>query len=436
MFTSFKEFMVEDLSEVRYLTPADVQAFDAAISPYVYTVKGSTSRTTTLIVRAPSDDRKKVKTDIEKKLKSARIDFKKSRQGGSVGSTDVKLGNHTVKITYKPSSGGMSETTLNSTITELVPALAFMAGKTRFRDHKQLYEFVSNLTGNEHGVYVDKKDQKAGEDFVGAMPTSSKFKEKMENAMGVLDYLENLNDESPIQNVYWGYRKKPAGVASNHKGDLFVKFKSGSMLGVSLKAGGAKTKEPQLNTYVNKMFDDFGYNGMKGQLVDVVYEKIHKQLDLPTNWMSRQEKTYSIDKIEEFREEYPDQYEALYDDMLSIIRDSVIEAVNRDMNNTIDYIKKQVLQKDESVPLVVVKAIGTRYEKVTDEDQLDVFLPKVSKITAYKSGKSKQNWFIELTSKEDSIIMNMSVRSNKPKPDNKIAQGFNLAIKFNGITVV
>jgi hypothetical protein len=27
----------------------------------------------------------------------------------------------------------------------------------------------------------------------------------------------------------------------------------------------------------------------------------------------------------------------------------------------------------------------------------------------------------------------MSIRSNKTEPENKIAQGFNLAIKFNGI---
>ena len=434
MYT-FKQYMVEDLSDVRYITPADVQAFDSAISPYVYTVKGSSSRTTTLVVRAAADDRKKVKSDIEKKLKAARIDFKKSRQGGSVGSTELKLGAHTLRITYKPTSGGMSETTLNSTITELVPALAFMAGRTKFTSEQQLYDFVSNLKGNDQGVYVDKRDMQAGHTFVETMPTSSKFKEKMQNAIGVLKYLDDLNNESTIDKVYWGYRKKPKGVASNHKGDLFVQFKSGSMLGVSLKAGGAKTKEPQLNTYVNKMFDDFGYNGMKGELIDSIYSNVHKQLGLSPNWMTRSEKSDSIDTIEDYREEYPDQYEALYDKMLDIVRDSVIAAVNKSKDDTIGYIKKQVLQKDDTVPLVVIKAIGNNYEKVTDEDQLDVFLPKVVNIIAYKSPKSKQNWFIELASKEESVIMNMSVRSNKPKPDNKIAQGFNLAVKFNGITV-
>ena len=118
--------------------------------------------------------------------------------------------------------------------------------------------------------------------------------------------------------------------------------------------------------------------------------------------------------------------------MLETIRDSLIDAVNKDRQSTIDYIVKQVLKKDENVPLVVVKAVGTKYKMVTDEDALDAHLTTVTSIKAYKSDSSKQNWFIDLVG-SNTVTMNMSVRSNKPLPDNKIAQGYNLAIKFNGI---
>jgi hypothetical protein len=120
--------------------------------------------------------------------------------------------------------------------------------------------------------------------------------------------------------------------------------------------------------------------------------------------------------------------------MLEIVRTSIINAVNANMKDTIAYIKKQVIKKDESVPLVVVKAFGKEYKMITDENAIETFLPTVKKIVASKSTSSKQAWAINLISKNGTITMNMTVRTNKPAPDNKLAQGYNLAIKFNGIT--
>ena len=148
--------------------------------------------------------------------------------------------------------------------------------------------------------------------------------------------------------------------------------------------------------------------------------------------MTKSQKSKSIDTIEAAKEKDSANYEKKYDEMLDTIRDAIISAVNKDRQSTIDYIVKQVLKKDENVPLVVVKAVGTKYKMVTDEDALDAHLPTVTSVKAYKSDSSKQNWFIDLVG-NDTITMNMSVRSNKPVPDNKIAQGYNLAIKFNGI---
>ena len=431
---SFKGYLAEDLSGVKTLTSKEVSSFNKAISPHTYEVKSSSKSKSTIIIRAPDEERKQVKAEVEGKLSRAGLKFQSLRTGGSTGSTSVSFANHTVLITYKPSSGGMSETTLNSTITELVPALAFMAGKTSAKSPKELYDFISKVKGNPGGVYLDKKDMEAGQKFIQMMSSSSKFEEKMMNAIAVLKYLKDLNSKNPIANIYWGYRKKPEGVSGKHKGDLFIKFTNGEMLGVSLKAGGAKTKEPQLNTYVSKFFSDMGMESDKSQLVDRVYDSIHSTLGLSKDWESRGKKSASIDKIEKYKEKSLKKYEAKYDQMLDMIRDSIISAVNSSKKKTLEYIHKQILKKDDAVPLVVIKAYGDNFSQVTDEDQLDAFLPLVKSIKAYKSMASKQAWFIELSSKDKVLIMNMTIRSNKPMPENKIAQGYNLAIKFNGIS--
>ena len=431
---SFKTYLQEAKDVITNVSRQELSRFDKAIAPYTYTVKGSSTKTTEVVIKAPANDRKAVKEKIEKQLTRAKIPFTPLRTGGSTGSTQVEFKNHQVKILYKPVSGGMSETTLNSTITELVPCIAFMARK-KITDPQKLYEFVSSADAKKYGVYVNDGDAKAGKDFIDTMPSSSKFIEKMENAIAITKYLYDLHKDKPIKQLYWGYRAKPAGVDSSHKGDIFAKFNDGEMLGISLKAGGEKTSEPQLNTYVNKFFDDIGYTADKNKLVDTVYKQIHSKIDLPKDWDSRANKKSSIDKISKYKMENPVEYEQQYDKMLELCRTAVINAVNRDMDKTLDYIKKNVIKKSEDVPLIVIKAFGKNYKQVTDEDALGAFMPKIKSVIAKKSTTSKQNWEIHLKSNDTVLVMNMSIRSNKSEPENKIAQGFNLAIKFNGIKV-
>ena len=105
--------------------------------------------------------------------------------------------------------------------------------------------------------YLNAKDAKAGKDFIDKAE-SGKFNEKVQNAINVLKWIEGVNKFHPIKHVYWGYRAKPPTVMSNHPGDIFLEFKNGKFLGVSLKAGGEKTDEPKLNTYVKPIFDYYG----------------------------------------------------------------------------------------------------------------------------------------------------------------------------------
>lgn len=421
------------------LNKKDQTKFDKTLSPYTYTIDNASSKTTTIVVRAASKDRGKVKTEIESKLKKANFSVEKSRAGGSTGSSDINFAYHLVKIVYKPASGsgGMSETTLNSTITELVPAIAFMNGYRsgssgkNITDYKKLYESIQKASPG--GVYLNNEDSNAGSNFISLMPTSSKFKEKMENAIAVLKFLTELNAKTPISQIYWGYRAKPRGVPATHKGDIFIRFANGKFMGVSLKAGGEKTAEPQLNTYVNKFFDDYGREKEKQSLIKKIYGSIHSTLGLPENWADRSNKSKSIDTIEKFKKKNPEKYEKLYDQMLMMIRQSLIDNVNRDMNATIGYIQTQIIKSETKIPLQVVKAYGTDFKFVTDEDELGAFIPQIKSIKAYASESSKQNWHIDLIGSKKTITMNMTVRSNKTDPENKVAQGYNLAIKFNGI---
>ena len=120
--------------------------------------------------------------------------------------------------------------------------------------------------------------------------------------------------------------------------------------------------------------------------------------------------------------------------MLELCRQAVIDRIKQDKNATLKYIEEVVIGKADNVPLEVVKAVGGgRYQYVTDDEDLAIFLPTVTSVDAEASASSKQNWSIILKNKEDSITMNMSIRSNQSPPNNKIAQGFNLAIKFNGM---
>ena len=427
----FRTYLQEQT--MRGLSRIEQSKFDRALG-VGYEIKKATTKTTTITVRAPAADRAKMRRDVEAKLKRAKIEFMGDDVGGgSIGQTKVNFPRHNVTIQYKPASGsgGMSETTLNATITELFPALAFMAGK-RFTNSTQFYNFVK--TARDNGVYLSTRDREQGKKFITQAAGSSKFDDKMDAAIGILKYLHDENAKSPIANVYWGYREKPRGVPESHKGDLFVKYKSGDMKGVSLKAGTAKTKEPLLNTFVNKLFDQFNDERGKNALKKDIYEKIHSKMNLPQDWQSRGKKADSIEKIQSILQKTPDYYEEKYDEMLELCRQAVIDRIKQDKNATLKYIEEVVIGKADNVPLEVVKAVGGgRYQYVTDDEDLAIFLPTVTSVDAEASASSKQNWSIILKNKEDSITMNMSIRSNQSPPNNKIAQGFNLAIKFNGM---
>ena len=169
------------------------------------------------------------------------------------------------------------DTTLNASITELFPALAFNNKflPSSVEDFKR-FLYGLNLK-NDRGSFA-RADAGAAQLILAKLPNIEErfLKVKMENAIGITNYLYRLNSTKPINKVIWGYRAKPAGVPRNHAGDIFVQFKNGKMLGISLKAGTQKSKEPLKNTYVGTQYKRLGIDtkSLESDLWDRVYSKI------------------------------------------------------------------------------------------------------------------------------------------------------------------
>ena len=50
---------------------------------------------------------------------------------------------------------------------------------------------------------VGRKDMKAAQETVNRAESSSKFKEKMENALGILNFINDQHSDKPIKQVYF-----------------------------------------------------------------------------------------------------------------------------------------------------------------------------------------------------------------------------------------
>ena len=152
---------------------------------------------------------------------------------------------------------GRVDTTLNASITELFPTLAFnLKSKPLTVEDFKKFIYTLNLNSRKAKSSFDTKDAASAKLVIEKLPTmEDRFvKTKIENAIGITNYLYNLHNSNPIKNVVWGYRAKPRGIPATHAGDIFVFFKNGDKIGVSLKAGTAKSKEPLKNTYVGTQY--------------------------------------------------------------------------------------------------------------------------------------------------------------------------------------
>ena len=345
---------------------------------------------------------------------------------------------------YKPTKGGMSQTTLNSSITELYPCIAFEKGikitASSKMEVKKFHQKIESAWSKDLKCFVNDKDALAGRDFI-ANAERGKFEEKVKNAINILRWLQGVNRKHTIKTVVWGYRAKPKGIMSNHPGDIFVQFMNDKWLGVSLKAGSEKTNEPKLNTYVKPIFDFFD----KTKDYDKIKDKLWPQyMEIPgieeedkSKWGKNDLalKTYVFEKRDRDSEM---KYNQLYDKNLAIIKDELIKLIGdpKNFEKARAWITEKVAQQQQDVPLVVVKATQFTARRDKASDLLVEAVAAVKKISAEitKVG-GKQAFTVKLVD-GTKVKMDFTARTNKVGANHKMGQFTNLAVKFNKVSQI
>ena len=437
----FKKYLYNTLSE-------QVELPDEVLSGFTHEVNIKKSSSRRVVITVKSGDRDNDRDEILRRLTQAGVQSAIASSSSSVDPIDGIHDGDNFRIEVKPLSGGMQETTLNSSITELFPCIAFEKNYNP-KSVEAFMDFLMSIDVNTMNC-IHSKDKEAAKETINKAESSSKYQDKMSNAIAITQYLYDTSKSKPINSVYWGYRSssKPKGVPPNHPGDVFIKFSGSSnmqFLGVSLKAGGKKTKEPQLNTYVRPVWKFFNADRDLQTLRQTAYAQVYSKIEgMPAidnfdggKTGRHRDKSQSEKALVAYDKKNNRAYEKDYDAMLDIMRNGIINLFNKNKNKSLEYIKSEILRDAPEVPTIVIKAVGNSYEEVTDRDELGVFLPQVQFIKASASTKSKQNWELELKSANETVKMLMTIRSNKSgnAGQKKLGQyPTGLAVKYNGIT--
>jgi hypothetical protein len=330
---------------------------------------------------------------------------------------------------------GGEQTTINSTITELFPSLWFNNNPKPPRSTQELAEFIKTVklnTASSKKTFVGSSmasDMKQAEKFIQQAFTviePKMLKTKLDNAFGITNYIYETDKSNAVSKAVWGYRAKPQGVPSNHAGDIFLMFSDGSISGISLKAGSQSSAEPKLNSYVrttilkpywqklNPKADD----KLKLDLWKKVYSKIP---NLPKT--VTKDNYYSPGKISKINPDLddamlnlfkndPEEFDRLYKIQNDVSKQAICDLINSSVKVTKQWINEEFrLEKPQEVPLILVKAVGTKAEE--QGDKLVNFLPKVTKVHAYINKNSVQEWFIDvMDAKGKKLTLLMTIRSD------------------------
>ena len=357
-------------------------------------------------------------------------------------------------------SGGQ-QTTVNSTITELFPALCFNNGYNP-KSPEDLENFINGLdlsSQKSKKTFVTDSNMKAGKEFVILKDRirPDMKKEKIQNAYAITKFIFETHKNKKIDKVVWGYREKPQGVPKNHAGDIFIFFKEKTYpasAGISLKAGSATSKEPKLNSYVKTtLTKDMWLKSspkavpeLKKELWKKVYSKIPSLPKSVTedNYfesVGKKEATKAnpilVEKMIDFFEADPKGFDELYFEMNKVCREKLCEVINKDINAAKKWISEEfrLEKKGEEVPLILVKAIKTNFHM--DGDPLVDMLPVAKTIKAYLNKNSVQEWFIDVSDGKKTLTLLMTIRSDsefrRAKPKGKLGSFVGLKLLYRGI---
>lgn len=357
-------------------------------------------------------------------------------------------------------SGGQ-QTTVNSTITELFPALCFNNGYNP-KTPEDLENFINGLnleSINSKKTFVTASNMKAGKEFVVLKDRirPDMRKEKIQNAFAITKFIFETHGIKKIDKVVWGYREKPRGVPSNHAGDVFIFFKEKTypaIAGISLKAGSEKSAEPKLNSYVRTTLTKpmwlksapRAVPELKKELWQKVYSKIPSlpksiTADNYIEFVGKKESTKAhpvlVEKMIDFFEADPKTFDELYGIMNKVCREKLCEVINKDTKAAKQWIGEEfrLEKRGEEIPLVLVKAINTKWDMAGDP--LADMLPRIKTIKAYLNNSSVQEWFIDVSDGKKTLTLLMTIRSDsefrRAKPKGKLGSFVGLKLLYRGI---
>jgi hypothetical protein len=356
---------------------------------------------------------------------------------------------------------GGQQTTVNSTITELFPALCFNNGYNP-RTPEDLENFINGVnleTPKSKKTFVTTSNLKAGKEFIVLKDRirPDMRQEKIQNAYAITKFIFETHQNKPIDKVVWGYREKPPGIPSNHAGDIFIFFKDKSypsVAGISLKAGSEKSAEPKLNSYVKTtltkpMWLKAAPNAVK-ELKKELWQKVYSKIpSLPNSITADNYYTEAgskgatkpnpmlIEKLIDFFEADPKEFDRLYGIMNKVCREKIAEVINKNFKAAKEWIGTEFrLEKQgEEVPLVLVKAIRTQFQMAGDP--LADMLPVAKSIKAYLNPTSVQEWFIDVSNGKKTLTLLMTIRSDsefrRAKPKGKLGSFVGLKLLYRGI---
>ena len=121
-----------------------------------------------------SDAREKIETELEQipDIKCSRA-YVKSKSSMDV--TEISGMGDKLFLVYKAAKGGMQETTLNSSITELFPAIAFEKKISPTLLNDKFFNEVLAAHDAKLNVYKNKIASDAGKEIIDKATTSSKY---------------------------------------------------------------------------------------------------------------------------------------------------------------------------------------------------------------------------------------------------------------------
>ena len=209
------------------------------------------------------------------------------------------------------------------------------------------------------------------------------------------------------------------------------------MLGLSIKAGGAGTKEPKFNTYVSAVMKD-GYKDVdtyqkwQKESYNTYYKKVP---NIPA--FSFYGKDQMVNAVAELEADNSKYYNELYDEQLEWLRDKMIAYMLKNPDKTKQWLLNDVAAVDEKVPTLLVKLVGDKASVEDDENILAECVQRSKKgsagLSIEKSKTSKQNLIITLTCKDHDTHFEFAMRTNAPGTKHKLGQFIRLAFKYNGV---